>query len=507
MTAIGIAVGALMMETLDGHAITMDNYGERRGTVVVFLSSRCPVTGEAIGSIDAAYERTRLRDVLFVGVCANDAEPAEELRTFCQRRGVRFPVYKDPGGAVAAKLKARVTPAAYLLDRDGVLVYRGGLENEEAVGLLKSAIASLLKKQGPDPSQAEAQGTPITQRGSPSEVDDPYGTLHFAAELIFDSIPGAPVHHCSTLAEAANGDLVCVWYGGSYESADDQVLFVSRRKQGERAWSQPEVLVKGAPLHPPGNAVVFRAGPTRLGLIWGRMDASRPIRRGAGWGECQLMYRYSNDHGYTWSEDAELDGFFGALPRNAPIALRDEGGALDGALAVPLTGRRDGKRGGFLLMTTDEGATWSASGLVQGGSQPTVIQRGDGSLLALLRSEPWILQSESCDLGRIWSKPERTELRCPGSGIAMRRLQNGHLLLVFNNSARMRSPLNVIRSLDEGKTWDDLRTFEADAGEYSYPCVVQTADGMIHVTYTFRRYGIKHVEFNEDWIEHLERPN
>ena len=35
----------------------------------------------------------------------------------------------------------------------------------------------------------------------------------------------------------------------------------------------------------------------------------------------------------------------------------------------------------------------------------------------------------------------------------------------------------------------------------------QTSDGHIHVTYTFRRYSIKHVEFNEDWLFRTERPN
>lgn len=44
-------------------------------------------------------------------------------------------------------------------------------------------------------------------------------------------------------------------------------------------------------------------------------------------------------------------------------------------------------------------------------------------------------------------------------------------------------------------------------GEYSYPCVIQTSDGRIHISYTFRRYTIKHVEMNENWLVHMKRPN
>ena len=63
---------------------------------------------------------------------------------------------------------------------------------------------------------------------------DPIESRVFSSELIFDKIPRAPDHHCSTLAEAPNGDLLCVWYGGSYEVADDEVLYLARRRKGPR---------------------------------------------------------------------------------------------------------------------------------------------------------------------------------------------------------------------------------------------------------------------------------
>ena len=89
----------------------------------------------------------------------------------------------------------------------------------------------------------------------------------------------------------------------------------------------------------------------------------------------------------------------------------------------------------------------------------------------------------------------------------MTRLNNGHLLLVYNDSPDARSPLNIVRSVDDGKTWEQPLTLEYNLGEYSYPCIVQTVDDMIHITYTFRRFGIKHVSMNETWLTQFERPN
>ena len=87
----------------------------------------------------------------------------------------------------------------------------------------------------------------------------------------------------------------------------------------------------------------------------------------------------------------------------------------------------------------------------------------------------------------------------------MTRLANGHLVLVFNDSQTDRTPLSICRSLDEGATWEAPIQLESNPGEYSYPSIIQSADAKLHITYTFRRYSIKHVEMNEDWLVRVER--
>lgn len=64
-------------------------------------------------------------------------------------------------------------------------------------------------------------------------------------------------------------------------------------------------------------------------------------------------------------------------------------------------------------------------------------------------------------------------------------------------------PLSVALSTDNGATWSKPVALEANPGEYAYPCAIQTSDGHIHVTYTFLRKTITHVEFNERWIQLL----
>jgi predicted neuraminidase/peroxiredoxin len=497
---MGESIGSVSFETLDGLPRTMDNYGERNGTVVVFLSTRCPETAAHIDAINDTYEKFRFREVLFVGIGVNPDESSDELRAFLQNNGVRFPVYRDPDAALPDRFNAQVTPEFFLLDKAGNLVYRGGLAAEDGSLVLENAIKTMLAGKPVKQAGTAAIGTPIGKEMPPYTGQNPFGAIRFSSTLVFDAVPGAAVHHCSTIAEAPNGDMLCLWYGGSYESAEDQALFLSRLPKGGSSWSEAERLVWNME-YPPGNAVLFLGTDNRLWIIWGRMESTRPLRRGGGWDACRLMVRYSDDNGVTWSADTEIVDSFGWLPRNPSLTLND------GTLALPVSGSCDGKGGSALLILDTAKAVWGRSGFISAGSQPTVIQRNDGSLLAYMRNQPRLLQSESPDNGQTWTAPVRSEHKNPGAGAAMLKLRSGRIVLVYNDSETERTPLCIIQSYDDGKTWQDRRILEADDGEYSYPFITQSADNTIHVTYTYRRYSIKHTAFNDAWLTHLERPN
>src|SRR3954469_21004564 len=141
------SVGPVKLVTLSGDTILMNNYQERPATGVLFLSGRCAMTAEAMSEINRIHEKFRLRDVLFVGVCANSEEASDELRTFGQRQGIIFPLYRDPQGEVARQFAARMTPDLFLLDRAGKLVFHGSLANERARKAAEAAIDKLLRNE------------------------------------------------------------------------------------------------------------------------------------------------------------------------------------------------------------------------------------------------------------------------------------------------------------------------------------------------------------------------
>ena len=494
---IGDAAGIVNLVSPEQLPVAMNNYAERRATVVLFLSARDPATAAAAESVVALNEKHRHRWVLFVGVFPDAAQTGPEVRAYCQAHGFNFPVYLDPQHKTTKQFGARVTPDVFLLDREGKLLYRGTLDG------LSTALASMEADASIANAETEPVGTPIGKMFPKPVIEYPYGSIEFSSELVFEKIPGYPVHHCSSITEAPNGDLLISWYGGSYESSDDQVLFLSRRKKGSRFWSKPEIIVR-SPGKPPGNAILFTDKRNRIWLVWGRMDGTQPMLRGTGWDQCRLFYRTSDDNAATWTKDEPFyHDTLGWLPRNLTLPL------ADGALILPLSDELHGHGVdlSFFLSTKDNGATWTQSGIMRGGEQPTFIERSDGSLVAFLRTRPNILQSESKDGGKTWSEPHPTQFKNPDAGISVRRLKNGHVILVFNNQDNSRTPLHIALSTDEGRTWSEPLRLETNPGEYSYPSVLQTSDGAIHIIYTFRRYSIKHLEMNETWLTRFERPD
>ncbi len=200
----------------------------------------------------------------------------------------------------------------------------------------------------------------------------------------------------------------------------------------------------------------------------------------------------SQDGGKSWGEPARLpDNIVGPV-KNKPVLLSD------GRLLCGTSTEDHGWRV-HMEWTSDLGKTWERTEVLNDGKslhaiQPTILQHENGALQILCRGRGTgkIVQGWSQDGGRSWSKLETIELPNPNSGIDAVTLRDGRHLLVYNHTARGRSPLNLAVS-DDGGNWHAAATLEDTPGEFSYPAICQSSDGLVHITYTWKRQRIKHV--------------
>jgi predicted neuraminidase len=158
-----------------------------------------------------------------------------------------------------------------------------------------------------------------------------------------------------------------------------------------------------------------------------------------------------------------------------------------------------------MLISDDDGRSWRLTDPIvspEGNIHACLVQLADARLLAYLRTGGqggFIWRAESSDQGETWSTPTPTALPNPNSGIDLLRLQSGRLLLTFNNSRTLRTPLNLALA-EEDEHWGSIQTIEDGPGEFSYPTLAQTDDGQIHMVYTYQREHIQHACFTEAWL-------
>ena len=322
------------------------------------------------------------------------------------------------------------------------------------------------------------------------------------AELVFDSSAVASVH-ASTIVGTDEG-LIAAWFGGSREGAEDVGIWMSRHAAGE--WTRPFEVASGAQpdgsRYPSWNPVLFGMPDRTLRLFY-KVGPS-PQR---WWG----MVRSSRDSGRTWGPPERLpEGIFGPI-KNKPVLLADESILSPSSTETP---ERPTRWRVHFERGVDSGRTWTVIRPPASGDadeidaiQPSILVHAGGRLQAVGRTRSGrVFETWSEDEGRSWSPLALTVLPNPSSGLDALTLRDGRHLIVYNHTARGRSPLNVALSRD-GRTWEAALVLESEPGEYSYPAVIQTSDGLVHVTYTWRRLRIKHVVIDPAQLVSIPMPN
>ncbi len=128
-----------------------------------------------------------------------------------------------------------------------------------------------------------------------------------------------------------------------------------------------------------------------------------------------------------------------------------------------------------------------------GAIQPTILVHGPARLQILCRTQQRVIaESWSDDGGATWSAMKATRLPNPSAGIDSVRLADGRFVLAYNPSPDNRRSIALAISSD-GVAWSAPMIVEEGPGEYSYPAIIATDDGLVHLTYTWRRERIRHV--------------
>ncbi|MFB6457803.1 exo-alpha-sialidase [Chitinophaga sp. Hz27] len=312
-----------------------------------------------------------------------------------------------------------------------------------------------------------------------------------SSELLYDKPPFNNCH-ASTLIETKDKQLLVACFGGKYEGAKDVVIWAGAINAAGKITPGPvaDGVQHDTLRYPCWNPVFYKTRKGELVLFYKVGPNPREW-----WG----MMKRSTDNGRSWSAAQRLpENILGPI-KNKAILLKN------GTVLCPSSiEEASGHWKAFIEKTDESFRRWTLIPIDTTSSidviQPSVLVYEDSRLQVLCRSKQGnVAQSWSDDNGATWSPLTKTALLNPNSGTDAVTLKNGLQLIVYNPDVpgkdwfNGRAKLRVACSVD-GEHWKDVATLEdGTTEEFSYPAIIQTQDGLIHITYTYDRKNIKHV--------------
>lgn len=320
--------------------------------------------------------------------------------------------------------------------------------------------------------------------------------------LIFEPDRYFPQCHASCLLPLTDDHILCVYFAGSHEKADDVGIWLSEFVSD--VWLSPRLIAK-VNNEPHWNPVIF---PVKEGIrLVFKVGKEIPY-----WRSYTML---SQDDGCTWSIPVTYpDNPAGGPVRSKPILLSS------GELLAP----NSDENGAWLPrvdVSANEGITFERRAQIpinlvypeqpdhirgRGAIQPALWESQPGHVHVLLRtSAGCVFRSDSVDGGRTWKRAYPLDVPNNNSGIDVAYAKDGRIFLALNPTSGdfvKRTPLCIYESTDQGNTFhpfltvnsEPINEFTGENAEFSYPSLV-LKDQTLHLSYTYNRKSIAYWKY------------
>lgn len=138
-----------------------------KGTVLVFLSSKCPCSASHEKALRKLFEE--YKDFRFIGLHSNQDESLSDATAYFKEVALPFPVAQDVGAKLADAFAAFKTPHVFLISPTGDRLFSGGIDNSKdqdraSEHYLRNALAAVRAGRRPDPDRVRALGCVIQRK-------------------------------------------------------------------------------------------------------------------------------------------------------------------------------------------------------------------------------------------------------------------------------------------------------------------------------------------------------
>lgn len=162
----GMALGPLAFKTVGGQSIYLADTLKQGPAVFVFLSTQCPLAKRYTGRLNRLHDSYANRGVKLFAIFPNSDETEHGIQDYLKSVKFKFAAVRDVGGYLTKRLDGTMTPQVFLVDRRGVLRYRGAFddnryEDRVSVSHLAAALDAVLSGKPVESDSVNAVGCTI----------------------------------------------------------------------------------------------------------------------------------------------------------------------------------------------------------------------------------------------------------------------------------------------------------------------------------------------------------
>lgn len=186
--AIGLSALAALLAIAGFAGIKSSVVTKSAGSVLLVLSTDCPVAMKYTPRINALYEKYAAKGFEFKAIFPNDLETKAGIGQYFRDRSYPFPFEIDFGAERAKKLGITVLPAIVIFDAEGKKVYQGAIDDSKDVSLVKEryaddALAAVLEGKKPAKSSTDCFGCVLMPGAAPPSEGNATYAEHVAQIL------------------------------------------------------------------------------------------------------------------------------------------------------------------------------------------------------------------------------------------------------------------------------------------------------------------------------------
>lgn len=171
----GDQVEDFKLKNVDGKWVSLSNFKDAKGYIIVFTCNHCPYAKMYENRIIQLADKYKDQGYVLIAINPNDPDVVpedsyEQMVKQAELKKYPFPYLIDEKQTVYPKFGASRTPQVYLLDKMKKLKYSGAIDDAPKdaalvqIKYLENAIASLEAGKEPDPQLTKAIGCSIKKK-------------------------------------------------------------------------------------------------------------------------------------------------------------------------------------------------------------------------------------------------------------------------------------------------------------------------------------------------------